>query len=170
MFRVAISIAAYRTCCQNTYFVIEYIISVCLFGILTGEVSSEMLPCPRNIKPSTIILTSSFAINFFLIFRPFYTHERIFIICSAAIGKFIKRIPLFLTGSVLNSNHYGAGLSDFKARLGLSSSDHGNLRIMRNTCLNPFQCSENYVIEAGDAFRNAVLNCIGGVSFLLYCH
>ncbi|XP_057291897.1 uncharacterized protein LOC130614483 [Hydractinia symbiolongicarpus] len=34
---------------------------------------------------------------------------------------------------------------------------------MRNTCLNPFQCSENYVIEAGNAFRNAVLNCIGGL-------
>jgi len=70
---------------------------------------------------------------------------------------------MFLTTSKLALKNYGKALEQLKTRLNLLH-DTEDLAFLRNTCMEPYQASEEYVVMIGKLFRNTVLSCIGAVS------
>lgn len=70
---------------------------------------------------------------------------------------------MFLTTSKFEQAKYGKALTELKVRLGLATNDD-SLSFLRNTCMNPFQGSEEVITAIGQMFRNAVLNSMGSVS------
>ena len=71
---------------------------------------------------------------------------------------------MFLTTSRLADKNYGAAVRQLKTRLGLDpDTKDDDLGFLRNTCMEPYQASEEYVTRLGDVFRTSVLNCIGAV-------
>lgn len=83
------------------------------------------------------------------------------ILFIVTVGQPAKRVPLFLATSVINPDTYGEAAEQLKNRLNITVD--GDVNFLRNTCMNPFQCSDK-VTESGKHFRNIVMNCIGGVS------
>ena len=83
----------------------------------------------------------------------------------------MKRIPMFLTTSSIAKEKYGPSYDQIKERLKLEKSDDSDLHFLRNTVMNPFQTSQNIVMQLGKLFRNTVLNCVGKVSAVkvIYC-
>ena len=75
---------------------------------------------------------------------------------------------MFLTTSLLADKNYGAAVRQLKTRLGLDPEEKDDLRFLRNTCMEPYQASEEYVTRLGDVFRTSVLNCIGAVSIVYF--
>lgn len=69
---------------------------------------------------------------------------------------------MFLTTSMLEPTKYGASVDQLRVRLGLPITED-SLGFLRNTCMNPFQCTQAFITAMGKMFRNVVLNCIGGV-------
>lgn len=87
----------------------------------------------------------------------------------ASVGENTKRVKLFLTTSKLAFKNYGRALKQLKERLDLPC-DGKDLAFLRNTCMEPYQASEEYVVQIGNLFRNTVLSCIGAVSFEVLYH
>lgn len=81
---------------------------------------------------------------------------------NATVGQSPKRVPMFLTTSMLEPTKYGASVDQLKVRLGLPITED-SLGFLRNTCMNPFQCTQAFITAMGKIFRNVVLNCIGGL-------
>jgi len=77
-------------------------------------------------------------------------------------GEPSKRTCMFLTTSKFEQAKYGKALTELKVRLGLATNDD-SLSFLRNTCMNPFQGSEEVVTGIGQMFRNAVLNSMGSI-------
>ena len=96
-------------------------------------------------------------------------HKNVYFLFSASVNEDTKRVKMFLTTSQFAPKNYGEALVQLKERLGLPSPDgnEDSLGFLRNTCMEPYQASEEYVTYLGDVFRETVLNCIGAVSFVL---
>ena len=85
----------------------------------------------------------------------------------AQVGKSSKRVPMFLTTSLLEASKYGEAYYQLRERLGLEEKDE-SLRFLRNTAMNPFQASEGYIPYLSKLFRSTILNSIGGVRLFLF--
>lgn len=75
---------------------------------------------------------------------------------------------MFLTTSTLEHKNYGEALDQLKRRVGVpDKTTNGNtdsMAFLRNTNMEPYQSSGEFVVQMGKLFRNNVLNCIGAVS------
>jgi len=82
---------------------------------------------------------------------------------TSSVGEDTKRVKMFLTTSKLAQKNYGDALIQLKERLNLPIDDGKDLAFLRNTCMEPYQASEAYVVKLGELFRNCVLSCIGAL-------
>ncbi|XP_057310437.1 L-tyrosine decarboxylase-like [Hydractinia symbiolongicarpus] len=80
---------------------------------------------------------------------------------NVTVGQHAKRVPIFLTTSIIDPAKYGAAADQLKERLNISAE--GELGFLRNTCISPFQANDLNITAFGKLFRNVVMNCIGGL-------
>ncbi|KAG2005933.1 group II decarboxylase [Coprinopsis cinerea AmutBmut pab1-1] len=77
-----------------------------------------------------------------------YLNELIFDALSPSdVGVAPKRLPLFLSATVLKHSDYGECLDNFKRRAGLEAESKADLFVLRNVVMSPFQANAKYVQE-----------------------
>ena len=67
----------------------------------------------------------------------------------------IADIPLFLTSTKFEPEHYGKCASHFKKRLGLRD-DQNDLWVLRNVVMNPFPTEANFLSKLAGILRNVI--------------
>ncbi|KAF5326606.1 hypothetical protein D9611_000881 [Ephemerocybe angulata] len=72
------------------------------------------------------------------------------------IGQHPRKVPLFISATVLQAQDYGVCLERLKERAGLEAGSGRDLFVLRNVVMSPFQAGAGFVGKMEEAFRRVL--------------